>query len=234
MWAIVPIKHFEHAKARLAPALTPAQRRDLMRAMASDVLESLAATAGIERILVISGEPEVEFLARAVGATVVADDGAGLNAAVTKGARIAAEAGARGVLIVHGDLPLAHADAFTAILDAHGDAPAVTVVPDAREEGSNCLACSPPDVIAFHFGRDSCRAHLAAAREQAIEPVKLRIPSLALDVDSPQDLESLLATGHGGRSVALLRSSGIASRVTRETTREPATVQVTGKLGGSA
>lgn len=234
MWAIVPIKHFELAKARLAPVLTPEQRRDLMRAMATDVLESLAATPGIERIVVVSGEPEIDALAQSVGATVVADDGRGLNAAVAKGARIAAEADAEGVLIVHGDLPLAHPNAFTSILAAHGEAPAVTVVPDAREDGSNCLACSPPEVIDFQFGRASCPAHLAAARQQGIEPLKLAVPGLALDVDCAEDLAALLAAEHGGRSVALLRSYGIASRVIRETMPEPAAVQVPGKLGGSA
>ncbi len=234
MWAIVPIKHFELAKARLAPVLTPEQRRDLMRAMATDVLESLAATRGIERILVVSSEPEIDALAHSVGAEVVADDGQGLNAAVAKGARIAAEADADGVLIVHGDLPLAQANAFAAILAAHGEAPAVTVVPDGREDGSNCLACSPPQAIDFHFGRASCSAHLAAARARGIEPLKLALPGLALDIDCAEDIAVLLAAEHDGRSVALLRASGIASRVIRTTMQDSAPVQVSAKLGGSA
>ncbi|TVS16339.1 MAG: 2-phospho-L-lactate guanylyltransferase [Gammaproteobacteria bacterium] len=234
VWAIVPIKHFELAKARLAPVLEPEQRQALMRAMATDVLTSLAATPGIERILVVSADPAVAALAQAVGAVVLADERGGLNSAVALGAAAAARAGAKGVLVVHGDLPLASASAFAEVISAHGTAPAVTIVPDALEDGSNCLACSPPEIIEFRFGSNSCSAHMTAACERGIEPLKLAIPSLALDVDSPDDLRVLLAAEHAGRSVAFLRSSGIASRLALETAVNPAAEQLPRKLGGSA
>jgi 2-phospho-L-lactate guanylyltransferase len=235
VWAIVPIKQFEFAKARLAPVLDPGQRRDLMRAMAADVLESLAATRGIERIVVVSKEPEVTALAAGVGASVLLEeDGGGLNAAVTQGARLAMEAGAPGILIVHGDLPLATAEAFSAVLAEHAGSPAVTLVSDTEGQGTNCLACSPPDAIPFLFGRHSCPAHVAAARAEGIDAVVIRSPTLSLDVDSPADLEALLACRHGGRSVAFLRSSGIASRLELERATTPASVQATSPMRGSA
>ncbi|MCC5887688.1 MAG: 2-phospho-L-lactate guanylyltransferase [Gammaproteobacteria bacterium] len=235
MWAIVPIKQFQFAKARLAPALDPGQRRDLMRAMAMDVLESLAATPGIERILVVSREPEVTALAAEVGASVLLEEeGGGLNGAVAQGAQLALEAGACGILVVHGDLPLATSAAFSAIIAAHCAAPAVTLVTDAEGQGSNCLACSPPDAIPFLFGRQSCPAHVAAARAKGIDAVVIRSPTLSLDVDSPADLEALLACEHGGRSVAFLRSSGIASRLALESVTTPAPVQVSRSIEGSA
>jgi len=235
VWAIVPIKPFEFAKARLAPVLDPGQRRDLMRAMATDVLESLAATPGIERIIVVSREPEVTALAAGVGASVLLEEeGCGLNAAVAQGAQMAMEAGTAGILIVHADLPLATSEAFSAVLEAHADSPAVTVVADAERQGSNCLACSPPDIIAFLFGRGSCPAHVAAARTKGIDAVVINSPTLSLDVDCPADLETLLASTHGGRSVAFLRSSGIASRLTLESVTTPAPVQASSPVGGNA
>lgn len=235
MWAIVPIKQFEFAKARLAPVLDPEQRRDLMRAMATDVLESLAASRGIERIVVVSREPEVTALAAEVGAQVLLEEeGGGLNGAVAQAARVAMNAGAKGILIVHGDLPLANAAAFDAVLEAHAEAPAVTVVADAEGQGSNCLACSPPDVIPFLFGRESCPAHVAAARAQGVEARIIASPTLSLDVDCAADLALLLAADHGGRSVAFLRSSGIASRLAAESATTPAPVQVSSPVRGSA
>lgn len=235
MWAIVPIKQFEFAKARLAPVLDPGQRRDLMRAMATDVLESLAGTPGIERILVVSREPEVRALAAEVGASVLLEEeGGGLNAAVAQGAQMAMEAGAEGIFVVHGDLPLATAEAFGAVLAAHAQSPAVTVVADAERQGSNCLACSPPNIIPFLFGRESCPAHVAAARAQGIDAVVIDSPTLSLDVDCAADIETLLASTHGGRSVAFLRSSGIASRLELESATPPAPVQASSPVGGSA
>lgn len=235
MWAIVPIKPFEFAKARLAPVLEPGQRRDLMRAMAMDVLESLAETPGIERIVLVSSEPEANAMAAEVGASLLLEEaGGGLNAAVAQGARLAIEGGAAGILIVHGDLPLATSEAFTAVLAAHARPPAVTVVADAERQGSNCLACSPPDIIPFLFGRQSCPAHVAAARAKGIDAVVISSATLSLDVDCAADLKTLLACEHGGRSVAFLRSSGIASRIELESVTTPAPMQVSSPSGGSA
>jgi len=242
VWAIVPIKQFELAKSRLAPALCPTERRGLVRAMAEDVLACLAATPGIHRILVITREPEAAALARGHGADVLIDaPQGGLVAAITQGAAAAAAAGARGVVIVPGDLPLASPAALIAVLDAHrrasGEhafASAVTLVPDAHHEGTNCLACSPPEVIPFRFGPASCAAHVAAARERGIEPQVIEVPDLALDVDSPEDLAVLLARTGAGRSVAFLHASGIASRIAPPHGDEHAAVLNCGHLGGNA
>ena len=246
MWAIVPIKQFDFAKSRLAPALDPAERRGLVRAMAEDVLDCLAATPGIERIVVVTREPEVETLARTRGADILLETADGeLLAAVAQGAAAAAAAGARGVVIVPGDLPLATPAALLTVLESHRrlqaerpGAPAVTLVPDARHEGTNCLACSPPEVIPFRFGRGSCAAHLAAARDRGIDAQLIEVPDLALDVDSPEDLPALLARTEAGRSVAFLHASGIASRVARAHEEQPATVLANmadrGHLGGKA
>ena len=39
IWAVVPIKELDGAKQRLAPLLTPAQRRALIEVMMNEVLE---------------------------------------------------------------------------------------------------------------------------------------------------------------------------------------------------
>ncbi|MEE4300417.1 MAG: NTP transferase domain-containing protein, partial [Pseudomonadales bacterium] len=140
------MKQFDLAKGRLAGVLDEAERRTLARAMLEDVLEALAATAAVERILVITREPAVAALAREAGAITVAETGRGLNAAVRTGAETAIAGEAAGILVVHGDLPLARSADFTMLLALHGSAPAVTLAPDAARDGSNCLAVSPPDL----------------------------------------------------------------------------------------
>jgi len=62
--AVVPIKRFDAAKQRLSEALTPADRGLLAAAMAADVLEQLASSELIDRVIVVSGEPEVAALMR--------------------------------------------------------------------------------------------------------------------------------------------------------------------------
>ena len=54
--------------------------------------------------------------------------------------------------------------------------------------GSNCVACSPPDCMAFGFGEDSFRRHLRIARERGVKASVAKLPGLGLDVDTPDDL----------------------------------------------
>ena len=89
VWAVVPVKRFDLAKGRLADALADDERRQLARAMLEDVLDALAATPEVDRVLVVTREPEVAALAMAAGAATVAETGQGLNAAVKTGAEAA-------------------------------------------------------------------------------------------------------------------------------------------------
>lgn len=217
IWAVVPVKQFDLAKGRLADVLDEAERRTLARAMLEDVLEALAATEAVERILVVTREPEVAALAREAGAVTVAETGQGLNAAVRTGAEAALAGEAAGILVVHGDLPLARAADFTMLLALHRTAPAVTIAPDDVRDGSNCLAVSPPDLIPFRFGTASFTAHRAEAKARGVEARVVERPGLALDVDRLEDLrattEAATESAGGGRAVAFLRASGIASRI---------------------
>ncbi|HSG89503.1 MAG TPA: 2-phospho-L-lactate guanylyltransferase [Pseudomonadales bacterium] len=221
MWAIVPVKQFHLAKQRLAPGLSETERADLFRAMVADVLACIRATAGITHILVVTREPAARDLAAAVDAEILVETDGGLVPAVTQGAAAARLAGAAGIVIVPGDLPLAGPADLQRVLDAHaasvrngGAAPgAVTLVADAQGIGTNCLACTPPDLIAFRFGTDSCSAHRDGARQAGVEATVLAVPGLALDVDTPADLAAFVARAGSGHAVAFLEGSGIASRI---------------------
>jgi len=51
------------------------------------------------------------------------------------------------------------------------------------------LLLRPPDLIPFAFGPDSFAAHCAAARAAGVQPVVYRSPTIALDLDTPEDWE---------------------------------------------
>src|SRR2546429_2762094 len=63
----VPVKNLGDAKQRLVPALGPTARRELVRAMLSDVLAALRA-ARLDRVWVVTRDPEVVRLTAAFGA----------------------------------------------------------------------------------------------------------------------------------------------------------------------
>ena len=216
MWAVVPVKDLDGSKQRLAPALSPVERRALFQAMLEDVLTALTSARGLSGVALLTRDPEAMRLARAYDARVIEEpQNRGHTAAVAHAADALTAAGAAGMLAVPGDVPLATAGEIEAALAAHRAAPAMTIVPAHDDFGSNCVICSPPRAMPLRFGDDSFRPHLAAARRLGIEPSVVRLPGLALDIDTPADLMALLARPAPTRAHAYLNESGIAARLSR-------------------
>jgi 2-phospho-L-lactate guanylyltransferase len=189
LWAVVPVKELGRAKMRLASLLPPETRQALMLAMFEDVLASLGAVQGLAGVAVVTLDPSARRIAVEYGARVI-ETGArdGHTGAVTAAARRLAEEGCRGMLTLPGDIPLVTADEIVQIVEAHAAPPAFTIVPSRDERGSNAIICSPPDAVPLRFGENSFFPHLAAAKACGIRPTVLRLPGIALDVDTPEDL----------------------------------------------
>ncbi len=217
IWAVMPIKNMENAKQRLAPALSPAERRLLFSAMVEDALSVLTSAKGLAGTLVVTRDPEARRLAEHYGARVLIENAnAGHTEASSFGARTLAAEGFAGMIQIPGDLPALRPADIEAVLEVHDEAPAVTIAPSRDERGSNAVACSPPDVLPLRFGDDSFFPHLERARELGVEPRIVRRPGLALDVDMPEDLKAFLAIAEDGHTRRYLETSGIARRLARE------------------
>ena len=96
------------------------------------------------------------------------------------------------MLTVPGDIPLVTPAEISQLVAAHRPAPAFTIAPSRDERGSNAIICSPPDVVPLRFGEDSFFPHLRAAEACGIDPTVLRLPGIALDVDTPEDLAAFM------------------------------------------
>jgi len=191
MWAIVPVKPFNLAKSRLAQVLSDAARVDLVQRMFEHTLQILrACRPSLEGTIVVSSDPRVLSLAVQHAVLPLAESGPdGLNSALVQAIQEAERLGAQAVLIVPTDLPSLSADALREVLDLLPPAPGVAIAPDRRDEGTNTLALQPCAVIEPAFGRGSFHRHCAAAREGNAHIVVVRNAALALDVDTPEDLE---------------------------------------------
>jgi 2-phospho-L-lactate/phosphoenolpyruvate guanylyltransferase len=205
LWAVVPVKELDRAKERLAPQMSSELRRRLMLAMLEDVLAALAATPGLAGIAVVTIDPAARRLAANYGCRVV-ETGArdGHTGAVAAAARLLAEEAQPGMLTLPGDIPLVTPPEITQLLAAHRPAPAFTIAPSRDERGSNAIICSPPDAVPLRFGEDSFLPHLRAAETCGIRPTVLRLPGIALDVDTPQDLAAFALLPSPTRARALL------------------------------
>ena len=185
-WAVVPVKRFADSKCRLAGVLGPAARRRLSIAMLRDLLTAVAATPGLDRIVLATSEPS----AADFGTPVIDDGGGDLNLAIARAATALEAAQVTRMLVIAADLPRAAPAEIARVLAAGREAP-VVIVPDARGQGTNALLLSPPGAIAPCFGTDSRTRHAAAARNLGLACRELRLPSLGFDVDEPEDLARL-------------------------------------------
>jgi 2-phospho-L-lactate guanylyltransferase len=210
--AAVPVKDLVNAKQRLMRVLSPAERRDLARAMLADVLRALGG-ARLDRVWVVTREPEVVALARSFGAEPLAErENRGHTAAVATAQAAAVRAGADAFLTIPGDVPCVTADEIRVLVGTLGPAPAVVLVPSRSRLGTNGALLAPPTAMRLRFGEPSFDSHLAAARALRLEPKIVSLSGLGLDVDDPDDLAALLAAGPATESARLVAGWGILQR----------------------
>lgn len=194
-FGLIPVKELAQAKARLAPVLDDGARRRLALALFRDVLAAALACPALDAVAVVTRDEEVLTLAGEAGAEGLPEPG-GLNEALTSAAETLAVRGTGRLVVLAADLPLATSDDIAAVAQARAD---VAVAP-SRDGGTNALAL-PPRRIAFRFGADSARRHLAGVEEAGLQSLRLDLANLAFDLDTPEDLAQLRRTATEGRPV---------------------------------
>jgi 2-phospho-L-lactate guanylyltransferase len=221
-YAVLPVKRFGAAKARLDDELSSGTRRALAEAMVTDVLMALRRTKAVADVLVVTAEPAAEAIGRGYGANVLFDDReSGQSAATLIGIAHAAEAGAERVLLVPGDTPAVDPAQLEALLDRPATGRSVVIVPDRHGSGTNALLLTPPDAIVPAFGPGSREKHEQAAAAAGIPCTVEHVETLALDVDTADDLEALrvaLANRRGGAA----HTRGMLSRLATTHRKAPA------------
>jgi 2-phospho-L-lactate/phosphoenolpyruvate guanylyltransferase len=190
IWAIVPVKPFNRSKSRLAGALSAKQREQLSRQMLEQTLQTLKQVDEITGILVISRDTAALALARQYEAQTVQESGTPeLNEALTRATQVVvATWNARSVLVLASDMPLLRAQDIREVV-ALSDTIGVVLASDRRNDGTNALLVRPPSLIPYRYGEGSFQRHINEARQIGIEPRVYESPTVALDIDVPNDLD---------------------------------------------
>jgi len=175
---LLPVKAFDQAKLRLAPALDEASRAALARQMATTVVHAAHPLP----VAVVCDDDAVATWAAEVGASVIWRPGRGLNAAVADGVEQLAADGFDRVIVAHADLP--HALDLAWVADFDG----VTLVPDRHDDGTNVLSVATDAGFRFAYGAASFARHVAEAGRLGLPLRVERSARLGWDVDLPADL----------------------------------------------
>jgi len=188
--AILPIKRLASAHGRLAGVLSSSERHLLAEAMFRDMLGKLRRARTIDDTLIVTADEGVARHSRWLGHAVLEQPGdLGHSIAAAAGARAALAEGAERVAMLPVDCPLFDPRE----LDDHlGNTPRTAlIVPDRHGTGTNALVLAPPDAFEPAFGPDSCARHIARARAAGLGFALETIPSLALDLDTADDMREL-------------------------------------------
>ena len=198
VWAVIPVKPLRGALRRLTSALEAPVRRELQVAMLTDVLGACAGAGDLAGVLMVTSDPDAAALGAAIaGARVVPDHDPprGMNAAVARGLVAVAAEHADAALVLTADLPLARPEDIAAIIAAGPATPSALLVPSADGTGTNAMLLRPPAALAPRLGPDSYARHTVQAARRGLPVTRLELPRLALDIDTPADLTTLVGTG---------------------------------------
>ena len=217
--AILPAKRFEDAKQRLAPTFQLGHRRALIESMFADAILALKRVPSIDQTLVVTSDPVATQIAAGHEAIVVDvihrhSSHSLVKPAAQLGIARALALGATRALLVPGDCPLLDPAELEELIARPVPARSALIVPDRHGEGTNALLLTPPDVMPPSFGEGSRRRHTELATTHGATPEVVELPSLALDIDTPEDLEELLemcATTRGGAA----HTRGMLKQLTR-------------------
>lgn len=212
---ILPIKPFDDAKERLATGLSPEQRQLVAEAMVRDVFAALARSREIDGVVVISAEPKIAEIAGDVAAAVIPDERTGHSDAAKKGVAWALEHGFDKVVMLPGDCPLLDPQELDdLIVRTREDRIEFAVIPDRMGTGTNALVISPPDAVEPSFGPGSRQRHIAMGLAASRRTAEHEVPSLALDLDTSDDLMELAERLAGGDHDAVNTEQAVGALMT--------------------
>ena len=212
-YVVIPAKDFHNAKQRLAGLLQPHERSTLARATLTDTLTACVQAAGLEGIGVVTCDREVAGLAESLHAEVLWEPEArGQSEAVARGGQECLQRGIAAMLTMPGDIPLLTPADVEELASGAQSAQSVLLVPNRDDTGTNAVLLRPPDCLPVAFGDDSFRRHLRLCAERKLPVDVRRMPRVALDIDTPDDLAVFVAHRAPGHSLQALTDLGVLER----------------------
>jgi 2-phospho-L-lactate guanylyltransferase len=202
---LIPVKNLSTAKQRLAAILDQPARTELAQAMLHDVVSALAAWPERPDCALVTSDPFALELADQYDFEVIPDPAnPGETGAIEMATLLCVSRGIDSTLVIPADIPVIRAAELDQIM-AHAPKEGSVLVPAADGRGTNAAFRRPANLFPLRFGNDSFKPHLVAARATGKPCEVLHLPSIAIDVDNPADLQELIAQPGDTRAQSLIR-----------------------------
>jgi len=210
---LVPVKNLSVAKQRLASVLDQPTRTELAQAMLHDVVSALAAWTARPACTLVTSDPFAIELARQYDLEIIPDpENPGETGAIEIATNICAARGIESTLVIPADIPLIQASELAQILQTAPKEGSV-LVPAGDGRGTNAALRRPANLFPLCFGDDSFKPHLAAAQATGKPCIVLQLPSIAVDVDNPEDLWQVVRHPGETRTQQLIRRWELEGRL---------------------
>lgn len=215
IYAIIPVSHFDNAKTRLSPFLSPQERENLLKAMLKDITSALKPI--VDKIVIISKDEDVLSFAEELELTTLieedhkkskalkASDNSGLNKALKQAMKWSRKK-TRKVIILPSDIPLIGKTNIKLLIDQSKNLDFI-IVP-SKGGGTNTLIIKPL-AIDMQFGEFSFQRHIDEAERKKLNPMVHDSFYMALDVNTTEDLGEIMIHGNGTETKRYLESIGI-------------------------
>ncbi len=187
---LLPVKDFRNAKQRLASALDADTRVNLARAMLSDVLEALSHATVPDCVVIFTASPAAAELARSFGFDVIVESSVNGHSAAVNLMVSELSSNASQILSIAGDLPKLRPEEIDFVMNTAAEP--ITVFPSHDGTGTNGILFIPPARIAMEYGENSFRRHMSKASAAGHRAEVMRVPGIAFDIDTPDDLQAFL------------------------------------------
>ena len=186
---LVPMKPLALAKMRLAPDIDDTTRQAVALMMMHHVAGVAAEAAGGGNCWVVGGDALVREVAQEQAVSWQQERGQDMNSSVSLALMGAWSAGAKGVLVVSADLPMATAADLMRLIDASDGLTRPVGAMAVADGGTNAMLW--PAGVSFPpaFGERSFARFQAFTAAAGSPMVAVPTQGLAFDVDSPRDLE---------------------------------------------
>ncbi|HMO96550.1 MAG TPA: 2-phospho-L-lactate guanylyltransferase [Tepidiformaceae bacterium] len=196
---LIPVNMLSKAKGRLSEILTPEQRETLTLITLGTVLHA----AGPSAIVLTPDERVAEFVDGKARILREVPGRPGLNSQVDHAIE---ELVGRGIvtdrlLILHADLPLVRSATIEAFVASDPGPNSVTLA-ESSDGGTNAMLLNPPGKFEVRYGPKSFQLHVMTASDLGLHVHSCQNRELELDLDTPADIDRLLATARGQQTAA--------------------------------